>query len=579
MKSIRILLSTLLFALSASAATPPDPTVLNQKPLKPNSAWSYELDGKGDIWAAYYSTDGQLYLRRPDGSEVSLAPEDRPHALSGVALDTDLDRASVMWRDKASGKSLYYLPDAGNEKRDPILIDKESEPLLPFIMAHSQGEQYFLWVGERPDFKTRQQYHLYFRHTEENGRQLAPVEQVVPGIYPAWIITDKTIPVFTWANIDNQLIMAMRRFDRQAKHFEPLMKIADAPPISPYFHAFASGSRWFLLWAGHYQENNQALLLEGTYSDDQGQTWKRFAFEDLKGMNFSKIDVAADGEGHLLVAVSGRWSAEDPAAKDNVYMIRSDDNGSTWSKAYSLRMDNMRYASAQYPSVTFGTPKGTAVIIWEDWRDIRASLYAGYSQDYGASWHQVPVSLNGDRTKNFTLHYENESLLNRDGRYYVAAQRHTNDKLTSSDLVLYTFALQDLQQASQALAQNALQATEARLRERVAAYWQALQNEDYAAAYALFDPFFRAKISLESYIKNKGRIKYHEHKIETVELQNKFAKVKTSFEASVPEFKMSEQVVSRPKQWSSFTDTWLFIDGDWYREYHQKSSETRFTRY
>lgn len=67
------------------------------------------------------------------------------------------------------------------------------------------------------------------------------------------------------------------------------MKIADAPPISPIFEAFKSGHRWFLVWLGIHEDKQ---LFEGIYSDDQGQTWKQFAFEELRGFNQGGIDVA-----------------------------------------------------------------------------------------------------------------------------------------------------------------------------------------------------------------------------------------------------------------------------------------------
>ena len=119
-----------------------------------------------------------------------------------------------------------------------------------------------------------------------------------------------------------------------------------------------------------------------------------------------------------------------------------------------------------------------------------------------------------------------------------------------------------------------------RLRQRVTEYWQAMQREDYAVSYAMHDPFFQTLVDRQMYFQKMGTIKYSALRIDAVERIGKIAKVKLTVEAFVPEFKTpSGKIYSRPKAEYPMIETWLFISGDWYREYYEESSERRFTQY
>ncbi|MBK8750403.1 MAG: exo-alpha-sialidase [Candidatus Competibacteraceae bacterium] len=567
------------------------PNALNRQPLNQNADQGYILDPKGGLWLAYYGNDSFLYVQRPDGSEVKLGAQDRERYQSGLALDAWQDELTLLWRDKSPQKTLYLLPHltANGPAPSPVVVGgDESEPLTRLKVARRDDAIYLLWLGEKPDLETKQRYHLYFRYSEDGGKTFSDVERVLPGIYPMWIVDQGSIAVFSWSWVQaqNRHVMVMRRFDRAGKTFGPMVEIAETPDqISPIYRTFESAGRWFVLWLAQHGDGKD-FLLEGAYSEDKGQSWKHFAFNSIKGLDLSHLVAATDGKGHLALAVSGSRSLRDdnPNAKNDVYFMVSSDNGTTWSEPRRFRAAEHQMTHARFPALSFGSPPGTLVMAWEDWRDIRPNIYVAYSIDYGVTW-QKEIPLGPPGRVNLAMEFKLDQALSRQGEdYHLVVKRFENDAIDKANLVDYSFTLADLKQpavSSPALELEKAHLNEERLRQRATQYWDAMQREDYATTYALMDSFFQSQVDRPSYLQKMGTIKYQNFRIEGIERHGKVAKLQTIVEAGVPEFKSptSGKSYSKPQQPYAFIDTWLFIAGDWYREYNEESSGKRYTQY
>lgn len=574
---------------SALAEMTVSPKALNRQALDQKAQQGYILDAKGRGWLAYYGSDNYLYVRRPDGSEIKLGAQDRKHYQSGLALDAEQDDLTVVWRDKFPEKALYLLPDLAinSPVSQPLVVGgAESEPLARMEVARNNDALYLLWLGEKVDPETKQKFHLYFRYSEDGGKTFAAVERVLPGIYPLWIVTQDYIPVFSWIVKEGRSVIAMRRFDRASKVFGPMVEIAEtSQQVSPIFQTFESAGRWFVLWLAQHGDGKD-FLLEGAYSEDKGQSWKRFAFDSIKGLDLSYLDAATDGKGHIALAFSGsrRLRDDDPNAKNDLYFTRSTDNGTSWAEPRRLRSPEYQITHAKYPVLSFGPQPGTLVVVWEDWRDIRPNVYAAYSTDYGTTWQkEIPVGLPGRVNLGMEFNLK-RALISQGENFHLVVKRFEDDTFNKADLVEYLFTVADLKQATQSLRGLELEKphlNEERLRRRVMQYWDAMQQVDYATTYALMDSFFQSRVGRQAYRQKMGIIKYQNARIDGIERKGKIAKVKITVEAEVPEFKSptSGKSYSKPKQEYTFVETWLFIAGDWYREYFEESSGIRYTSY
>ncbi|PIE82805.1 MAG: hypothetical protein CSA09_05180 [Candidatus Contendobacter odensis] len=564
-----------------------EPLVLNEKRIGKYAEWGFSHSEDGKPWFAYYDTKNFLRVRRPDGNEVALGATDRPRQQSGLVMMPADNGISVLWRDKLPRKHLYLFPklDPTGVTGAPLVVGgKASEPLTRLKMTQVDGVNYLLWLGEKGDKKTREKYHLYFRTVEPDGKTLSPVEQVMPGRYPAWIVDDKQIPVFSWMVLDGKLAMAMRVYDRTRKSFGVVKKIADAPSISPLFEAFKSGDRWFLLWLGHYGDGSD-LLLEGVYSDDKGQHWTRFAFDELRRLDMGQIEIVTDHKGHILIALDGNRRLIDPEdTKSNVYLLRSEDNGTTWKKAQTLRPEDVRLTKARYPMLALGEQAGTVMMAWEDWRDIRPNIYVSYSRDFGATW-ETALPLGRPGVWNLGLDPRPRVLFSqgKDDRFSLVAKQFNDDSLRDQkEYVLYSLSWDEARKnaASFNLEEIKARATEKLLRERLSTYWQAMIKGRYETTYAMQDPFYRHRRTFKAYAANMGRIQYHSYKIKKIARVGNITKVLVEVEAAVPEFTLpSGKKYSEPKKTRSFVETWIFVNDNWYREFYDGLAEQGFTSY
>ena len=151
--------------------------------------------------------------------------------------------------------------------------------------------------------------------------------------------------------------------------------------------------------------------------------------------------MANDSEGHIYLAFSAQRESKE---KPKLYVMRSEDNGDTWSKPLILRHYPFEKTKAVLPHI-IATEKGVVVVVWVDYRNIRSNLYMQFSKDYGKTWQEKDIPLEEPGRFN-TAHYPlTQSLLRIGDTYYELAYRLENDNLTSTgkvDLILIDFKLE-----------------------------------------------------------------------------------------------------------------------------------------
>jgi len=570
------------------------PVGLSSIPLDINSDWSYALDGAGQRWLAYYDKDRLLHLIDPSGKEQPMATEGRAQAPSGLAMTAEGNGVAVLWRDKFPSKGLYLF-DTNHADLKPLDIGGDTEPLARFVAtAGKSGALHLLWYGEKKLDESSELHNLYYRQLDPKTQELSPIEWVTPGIYPLLSVGDSGDMVYSWMKtaLGNQIVS---RFRPENGTFAEAVPVATVPEISPVFEAFRSGSRWFTVWLAQYGADKRDFRLEGAHSDDDGKTWTRFEISGLAGRDIGSLQIVSDEAGHILMAATGRKRVPGVKTKQDVFLVRSFDRGDTWEAMSEIRggtalgktapakMDLSQF-SARNPVVAFGEKPGEVLFVWEDWRDIRGKLYASLSNDYGRTWALSNVPLTADDGKSYGLRFEPNALFFSEGKFHVIAERAVDDTFTQKELVELSVTAEDLTRlAKAAQSRTSLDTKDNQdaLLEREKGFWKAMEDKDFEATYAYLDPFFRARVPLQRYLSMMGKIKYDASEVESVSIDGPRAEVVAKIKASIPAFKAptTGETLSQPEREASVKSHWLWVDGNWYREFLVESRGIVFSRY
>ncbi len=551
--------------------------------------WDYALDGSGQLWLAYYDRDRLLRLRTPQRQERLLVPDNRAQSPSGIALAPTARGVIALWRDKHPDKGLYLLDSermAPDRPINPIEIGGDTEPLARFVARVDQDDRvHLLWYGEKAGQPTGSIHNLYYRLFDRKTGELSPIELVAAGIYPVMAVDQGgNLVVVSWqGDVQGRRIVARAR-PAGGQFAEPVVIADDVSEITPVFEAFHVNDRWLVFWVSQYGLDRRGFRLEGAYSDDLGKSWQRLDFPALHGYDIANLNLADDGQGHLVLAITARQRTQPNEQKQDVYVIRSSDRGTSWSEPTRLRSsdpETLALFRARYPVVAFGRRPGQVLVVWEDWRTIRSSLYASLSNDYGATWQPSEVPVPREPGTNLGLRYAPNALYATDQGFHLIAEHYPDDQLKEQRLVALAFDETNLKQWAEAARHQQVKADEGSLRKRVESYWQAMQQGDYKTTYEHLDSFFRSLTPLDVYLSKMGKIKYTQAKIEGVQIKGPIAEVRLQVQASIPPFKAQTtgETIKRDERRIQILERWLWIDGDWFKEFRIESQDIAFTRY
>ncbi len=117
------------------------------------------------------------------------------------------------------------------------------------------------------------------------------------------------------------------------------------------------------------------------------------------------------------------------------------------------------------------------------------------------------------------------------------------------------------------------------LEEKAAAYWQVMTQMNVKKAYTYYDPFLRARMSVEEFVEKHGVVKYHKATVTGVKVEGNIGTVKVKVTYSVPKMKVKEREFSVPETTEEFEERWLFVYDDWYKEYYLRLFETSAAYY
>jgi hypothetical protein len=117
------------------------------------------------------------------------------------------------------------------------------------------------------------------------------------------------------------------------------------------------------------------------------------------------------------------------------------------------------------------------------------------------------------------------------------------------------------------------------LRDRAVELAQAFINADYEKVYSLYDPFFRERQNKYQYIGSLGKIQYHKYDVKDVKVEGNIGKVTIDVIYSMDRTVFNKLEFSKEETPAEFIQTWLYIDDNWYHEYHSSLFDAGYVRY
>jgi len=121
---------------------------------------------------------------------------------------------------------------------------------------------------------------------------------------------------------------------------------------------------------------------------------------------------------------------------------------------------------------------------------------------------------------------------------------------------------------------------EALLKERATELWKAQAAGDRAKIYDLYDPFYRVRVKKGLFSDKTIPIKYYNPEVVAVDIKGNVATVQVKMEYETKGLmSRSGKKFDQPKKETITNETWLFMDGTWYRQYIDYISDATFADY
>jgi hypothetical protein len=399
-----------------------------------------------DLWILFINPKDEIVAENARSKAkfiINADQQGKPSEAVGCVINGKFHTA---WRAKTDAKTLLFttLDLKASRVESPIIVDKTTEPLPRIKLGCIENVVNLVWYGERADSKGHKNS-IYASRSFDGGKTFFEPFEVTPqtraSIYPTLVTDEKgNAYVFTEVVNENGREMVFRKTTE--KGWEEPVSIGKVGIVSLYIRPLKVGNRLMVFWFNSYEDG--VPVTEMAYSDDGGKTWQRQVFEttryfDLTGMQA----VAGDDQNVYLVlsAVDKSKPEDDPRKlKDQLLFYYSNDGGKSFSGPINIRHDAFgSYTRAQFPNIV---AKGkTVVVVWNDYRNIRANLYMNYSTDGGVTWQDKDIPLEGPGKFNTVLHWDVNNLIEQQGTYYVLAHRFKTDAMDEAYPVLISFKL------------------------------------------------------------------------------------------------------------------------------------------
>lgn len=398
---------------------------------------------KNGLWILFVNSKNEIFVQDIQKKEKILINSSYEGQVSEEVWCESNGKLYFAWRTKTDSKSLEFrsLDIARRQLEGKITVDQETDPLPRIKLGCRNNIINLVWYGERGDKKGKK-YSIYASRSLDGGKTFSQAFEVTPqtrgSLYPT-LITDDNGRAYVITEViqgENHEMVFRKTTD---KEWEDPVSIGKIGVVSLYIRPLKVGNRLLVFWFNSY---SGIPVTEMAYSDDDGKTWSRYTFEATRNIDLTGMQVAAGDENHIYLVLSGiniKEKNDDPQkAKDQLFFFYSHDGGKTFLGPVSIRHDKFgSYTRAHLPNIVAKGKK--VVVVWNDYRNIRANLYMNYSTDGGITWQSKDIPLEEPGKNNTVLHWDVNNLVEYENEYHVLAHRFKDDSMEEAYPVVISF--------------------------------------------------------------------------------------------------------------------------------------------
>ncbi|MBI5612442.1 MAG: exo-alpha-sialidase [Gammaproteobacteria bacterium] len=539
---------------------------------------------------------GEVVFARDGSEQVLAAPRAQHGRISLPALQADASGTHVFWRTKLGarieglgkpGDKFVYVrssQDGGKTFGPARQLSSGDGAFEPKAAGNGDGAVYAVWVDERHG-----PYHVFLNASRDAGRswqaQDTKLDVLPPGrggafdpallaageqVWVAWTQGARAGETAPLSNVEKSKARRAGPAPDGGKNFALVVRrSADRartwePPVTAAYLRHQPGSttlvrakeKLFLFW--YDVDGIQAMT-----SSDDGRTWMRV--ENLPVLpDIASLSVAADAHSGGLVLAYTHFPQDSRPA---LYAMASAD-GKKFDSPKHLPDKPAHSTTSLFPEIVFG-PAGNVLVMWQDSRYIRSTVCARLSEDGGRSWAKTDRCLEEQPGK-YPAYFP-RGAVDGQGRFHAVWVRYTSDRFQKSQVVQA-----DIDRAVLLKPDSGGKPDRGRLEARAAGFWKTRTAGDWLKSYDYFDPFYRAQVRREAYVGTQGTVKYHDFKIEQVDIAGSVAQVRVHYSMEIPELDLQGKIHNVPKRDEVTVQEWIWIDDDWHLAFKDLMNQTFF---
>jgi len=495
---------------------------------------------------------GALYIQTAESADPQKLSEPGEGAvILSLAAALNGRAAIVAWIEKgaAGGRLRVALVPPNGPPSPPTELAAGIPSTLVAVLADGQGGAYIL------DAATGDNTALHL--TAWNGPG-APPRRVkldtadVPSInLLSAVVTPERLAVFVASRGEGSTAIRCLTYRLPSADRESVENVASADSVVFLKSvSFAGGPA--LVYKHQY---GGVLGLSVAVRNETG--YAALTIPETQGIDVARTAEGTWADGRVLIVLGGE---DGDGGKQRIYVAASPDRGGHWDLRQIATPDGTA-TRARLPDLKVADHKVAAV--WEDARNIRAEVRMQLSSDRGRSWLARDVRVSDGR------HYATRPRIEaHDGRLYIGWYQYRTDARKEADAVLISLTWEEaLALAGRGDTPVTAEEKERLLREAVAEYWDAMIRSDLQRVYERHDPFYRARVPYDGFAANRGGFVYHSHEIRGIQIDGSVARVQSSTNFEIPKILIMGKEHSVPRRDFAIDDTWIFVDGGWYRQY------------